>query len=181
MFRSCKWAAGLAALTVAGVMMTATPALAVGPGVYYVRGYGWGYDTWGRPYFNRGWDGFNGVGLESGNSNSSYYYPSMPLPPTAPSTSYYYNPSSYAANQSMSAMIDVQVPANAKVWFDGTPTQQTGATRAFVSPPLDANSTYSYTVRAQWDDNGKMKEETRRVEVRAGQTSTVDFTRPASQ
>ena len=198
MFQSCKWAAGIAALTLGGVMMAAAPALAVGPGDYYVRGYGWGNGTWGRPYFNRGWDGGLGydrasdLGIPYNGGNyypayPGYYYPNGATYPIVPSTSYYYNPSmnitpaSYAANQSTSAMIDVQVPADAKVWFGDVPTKQTGAMRSFSSPSLEPNATYHYTIRAQWDDNGKMKEETRSVEVRAGQTSTVDFTRPAGQ
>jgi uncharacterized protein (TIGR03000 family) len=200
MFRSWKWSAGLAVLTLAVVMIAATPALAIGPGVYYVRGYGWGYDTWGRADFNRGWEGAWGPGpgdpgwsyitgsytnpynYSPGYSNS--YFPNGNIP----SAPYYYNPSmnigpkAYTApTQNPSATIDVSVPQNAKVWFDDAPTQQTGASRSFGSPPLSPNAIYYYTVRAQWDDNGKMKEETRRIEVRAGQTSKVDFTMPASK
>jgi uncharacterized protein (TIGR03000 family) len=205
MIRSWQCAAGLAALTLAVVMVTAAPALAEGRGVYYVRGYDWGHGGYGSPYFDSGSDG-SGYRLDSGRPSnggygtngypysyryypaySDYYSPNRTLSPSVPSTSYYYNPSlnitpsSYAADQDMRATINVTVPTNAKVWFDDAPTQQTGVRRLFTSPPLVPNGTFYYTVRVQWDDNSKMKEETRRVEVRAAQTSVVDFTRPASQ
>jgi uncharacterized protein (TIGR03000 family) len=69
------------------------------------------------------------------------------------------------------------VPADAQVWFDGSPTQQTGDWRQFVSPPLDTGSVFHYDIRAQWMDNGKTVDQTRRIEVRNGSLTTVDFLR----
>ncbi len=74
------------------------------------------------------------------------------------------------------ARIWLTVPADAQVWFDGEPTQQTGALRQFVSPPLGPGRSYTYAVRARWTKDGKPVEEERRVRVQAGASSRLDFT-----
>jgi uncharacterized protein (TIGR03000 family) len=76
------------------------------------------------------------------------------------------------------AKVHVRVPAAATVWFEGDQTRQTGPARDFVSPPLTPGQTYTYDVRARWTENGRPVEQTRTVRVRAGDTSTVDFTSP---
>lgn len=151
-----------------------------GVGLY---GYGWpGYYAYDYPYYG----GYDSPYYGS-TYYSDYYYPSNTtvLEP-APSTSYYYNPSvntvpsnSGVSSDAMKATIGVHVPANAQVWFDGAATQQTGEWREFSSPPLDAGRTFHYDIRAQWLDNGQMIDQTRRVDVRAGSLTNVDFLRPA--
>ena len=74
------------------------------------------------------------------------------------------------------ARIWLAVPADARVWFDGEPTRQTGALRQFVSPPLAPGRSYTYTVRVRWTQDGKPVEEERRARVRAGASSRLDFT-----
>ena len=54
------------------------------------------------------------------------------------------------AAPSNTATIQVSVPADAKVWFDDSPTEQTGSERSFESPPLTPGKTYSYMITAQW-------------------------------
>jgi uncharacterized protein (TIGR03000 family) len=77
---------------------------------------------------------------------------------------------------SNTATIEVIVPADAKVWFDDSPTQQTGSERLYVSPPLTPGDTYHYVVTAQWrGDDGKDVVRKQRVSVRANETSSVDF------
>ena len=49
------------------------------------------------------------------------------------------------------------------------------------SPPLSAGQAYHYTVKARWEQNGRQVERTRRVEVRAGQRSRVDFNQEQSE
>jgi uncharacterized protein (TIGR03000 family) len=74
------------------------------------------------------------------------------------------------------ARIRVAVPdANAQVFFDDSPTRQTGLERFFYSPPLDTTKNYSYTVRATWMENGKEVSRTKDVKVQSGRTSIVDF------
>ena len=55
-------------------------------------------------------------------------------------------------------------------------TKQTGETRLFVSPPLEAGWKYVYTVTAKWQPNNYTEViRTRVVEVKAGQTVEVDL------
>jgi uncharacterized protein (TIGR03000 family) len=72
--------------------------------------------------------------------------------------------------------LQVKVSANAEILFDGRKTRQTGAVREFVSPPIPAQGTFTYTITARWMENGQPVEQTRTVNVKAGQRVTVDFT-----
>jgi len=126
-------------------------------------------------------------------SNGSKYR-SGPGPVVFPQTSYYgYAVSSYAAapaNYSYGALaprednmarIRLIVPDGAKVWFDETPTQQSGTVRNFESPALTPGRNFSYDVKVKWlDTDGKMVTRTRRVDVGANSNVTVDFTRTGS-
>jgi len=144
--------------------------------VYLGAGYGYpyyygGYYNYDSPYYGSSY-------------YSDYVYPSAPQIYTPPYTSSYYSPpatiapASYDASDALKATIAVHVPPNAQVWFDGAPTQQTGDMRQFVTPTLDTGKVFHYDIRAQWMDNGKMVEQTRHVEVRAGNMTPVDFLRP---
>jgi uncharacterized protein (TIGR03000 family) len=73
------------------------------------------------------------------------------------------------------AQIEVAVPkADAKVWFQGQQTKQTGKVREFESPPLAAGS-YAYEIRAQWMDGEETVTQTQSVPVRAGERVRVEF------
>jgi uncharacterized protein (TIGR03000 family) len=74
------------------------------------------------------------------------------------------------------ASVRLIVPANAEVWFDDNKMSETGTVREFVPPTkLDPGAEYSYKVRVRWTQNGKPVEQTRKVIVRAGNITTVDF------
>jgi uncharacterized protein (TIGR03000 family) len=78
-----------------------------------------------------------------------------------------------AANR---AIIDVRVPADAEILFEGDKTSQTGANRAFVSPALQPGRTFTYEIRAKWTGtDGKPVEQTRQVKIQAGVRTLVDF------
>jgi uncharacterized protein (TIGR03000 family) len=79
------------------------------------------------------------------------------------------------AQGNIPALINVQVPADAQVWFDGESTSQTGMERAFRSPPLRPGQDYSYEVKVHWTENGKDIERTRKVRIRAGERVFVNF------
>jgi uncharacterized protein (TIGR03000 family) len=79
------------------------------------------------------------------------------------------------------AYIDVRVPANATLWFNGVKTDQTGRTRRFVSPPLPRGREYEYTVRASWEVNGKKVTQSRRVRVHAGDWVRLEWFVPSTQ
>jgi uncharacterized protein (TIGR03000 family) len=77
------------------------------------------------------------------------------------------------------ANIEVRVPADARVWFDSTPTTPTGARRRFVTPALKPGQKYTYSIRAQWSTpSGASTSEIRHITIQAGDSLTVDFTRP---
>jgi uncharacterized protein (TIGR03000 family) len=73
------------------------------------------------------------------------------------------------------ALIGVKVPPDARVWFDGEATRQTGTDRLFSSPELEQGKRYNYDIRAQWTVDGKPVTRTRTVHFRAGEHVSVDF------
>jgi uncharacterized protein (TIGR03000 family) len=75
------------------------------------------------------------------------------------------------------AIIKVRLPANAVVTIDSYPTQQTGAERSYITPPLTPGKEYSYTLQATWMAGGQARNVVRKVPVRAGQVTEVDLTR----
>jgi uncharacterized protein (TIGR03000 family) len=75
------------------------------------------------------------------------------------------------------ASVRLIVPANAEVWFDGTKMSETGTVREYVPPgKLEPGSEYAYQVRVRWMQNGQPVDQTRKVILRAGAVTTVDFT-----
>jgi len=168
-------------------------------------GWGRGYGGWGRGYYGGGWGygglgvlglgyggwgGYPGYGYGGWGYGGSYYSPyyttpsyySTPIYPdayaAAPGGTYdSFYPSAATTQQPVDnsrAMVRVRVPGNAQVLINDTPTQ-TGPDRTFVSPPLDPNQSYSYTVTAQWMENGQQRRDSRTVRVVPGQTAEVNF------
>lgn len=79
------------------------------------------------------------------------------------------------------AVIDVSLPPNAEVWFDGEKTAQTGTERAFHSPPLRAGTSYLYLVRARWTEAGQTREQIQSIAVRSGERVRVAFPQQAAE
>jgi uncharacterized protein (TIGR03000 family) len=165
-------------------------------------GWGWGGWGWGSPWYV----GYGSplsysypYGDYSFPSISAYYSPSVPYYASSSGyvpdvTTYEPSPGSYrpiyppAADDdrptrgSRTVEIDVRVPsATATLWFNGVKMKQKGKVRSFVSPQLQPGTTYTYKVRAQWKEDGETVEQTRSLQVRAGQEVHVDFTRPAPE
>lgn len=78
------------------------------------------------------------------------------------------------------ALIKVKVPENATVWFENQKMNQTGSTRMFQSPGLESKKTYYYKVKVSWPTGvGTLTKDfvtEQEVAVRAGETTSVDFT-----
>jgi uncharacterized protein (TIGR03000 family) len=75
------------------------------------------------------------------------------------------------------ARVEVRVPAaDAKVWFQGQPTKQTGKVREFESPPLTPGTEYTYRIRATWLSGGKEVTRNETVTIHSGARVQVDFT-----
>ena len=77
------------------------------------------------------------------------------------------------------ALVEVRLPADADLWFDGHKTAQTGSDRSFRSPALEPGQDYAYDVHARWAAGGKPVDETRQVTVHAGDHVVVNFMQPA--
>lgn len=80
-----------------------------------------------------------------------------------------------AGADSANATVVVKVPADARIFFDGEPTIQTGSVRTFTTPALSSPGEYVYHLKAEATRNGKVVSRTQRVVVQAGKTIQVDF------
>jgi uncharacterized protein (TIGR03000 family) len=89
-----------------------------------------------------------------------------------------YPPATATAPSDNNAHLTVNVPADARVWIDDTPTTSTGPVRQFESPPLTPGSRYSYEIRASWNENNRKVTQTQKVAVTAGAHVRVDFPVP---
>lgn len=78
------------------------------------------------------------------------------------------------------ALIKVKVPDAATIWFENQKMSQSGATRVFQSPGLEAKKTYFYKVKVSWPTGaGTLAKDfvsEQEVAVKAGETTTIDFT-----
>lgn len=73
------------------------------------------------------------------------------------------------------ALVKVSVPADAEVLFDGTKTNQTGASRVYETPVLTPGKEFSYEVTARWQHDGKEVKQTKTVTVKANGIASVAF------
>jgi uncharacterized protein (TIGR03000 family) len=78
------------------------------------------------------------------------------------------NPPAAAAPSAPVAEIDLTVPADADVWFQGIKVKQTGTVRFLVTPPLKSGRSYNYEVRATYSENGREVTTVRNLCVHAG-------------
>jgi uncharacterized protein (TIGR03000 family) len=80
-----------------------------------------------------------------------------------------------AAETNTLAHLTVKLPADARLWFENTLTRSTGPVRHFHSPQLTGGHSYTYEVRAAWNENGHEVTQTQQVGVTAGGRVEVDF------
>jgi uncharacterized protein (TIGR03000 family) len=74
-----------------------------------------------------------------------------------------------------SAQITVRLPAEARLWVDGTPCPLTSDTRSFATPKLETGRQYVYTMRAEVVRDGQTVAQTQRVVLGAGRQVNVTF------
>jgi uncharacterized protein (TIGR03000 family) len=75
-----------------------------------------------------------------------------------------------------SALLSVKVPADAKVFVNDRPTTSTGTDREYISRSLRPGAGYTYTVRAEFERDGKPVTEEKTVHLTAAQTVSLSFT-----
>jgi uncharacterized protein (TIGR03000 family) len=78
------------------------------------------------------------------------------------------------------ATVVVELPADARLFVENQPTHATSTVRTFVTPALNPEKAYYYTVRAELNRGGETYTKTQRIAVEAGKTSRVSFTDLAS-
>jgi uncharacterized protein (TIGR03000 family) len=137
---------------------------------YYYPSYGTYPYVWSSPAY--------GSGSYGSYADVTPSYPDGYTSVTPPAASYqsFYPPATDQPDTS--AHISVNVPAGARLWFDGTATTATGPVRAFSSPPLTPGHWYTYEVRARWDEDGHEVTQTQQVELTAGAHVNVNFPVP---
>ncbi len=114
-----------------------------------------------------------------------YSVPTTGLVPAASTSSYSYSvPARYepiyaaaeVGGRDLAAHLIVRVPtANARLWVEGVELREKGTVRRFVSPRLQPNAKYGYTIKAEWKANGKVRTQAQDVVVRAGERLRVNF------
>jgi uncharacterized protein (TIGR03000 family) len=73
------------------------------------------------------------------------------------------------------ATIIVSLPASAKLSIDDAVTTSTSDRRVFVSPELNPGKQYHYTLKAEWNRDGKAVVVTKEVAVSAGNETLVNI------
>jgi uncharacterized protein (TIGR03000 family) len=147
------------------------------------------YSYWraGYPRYSSWWGGYPyAYGLSSGVDLGSAYtaYPAYnPFAITYPIYTTNEVVATPAATTTMppegdTLRLQVLVPPSAEVWINGAKMNQRGAQREFVSPPLTPGSHYAYSVRARWDENGQVIDQTREVKFAPGQSISLNFNTP---
>jgi uncharacterized protein (TIGR03000 family) len=119
-------------------------------------------------------------------SPNSYEYVAPPVvaynPPSAVAQSNSYAPLPVAPAEVApnACLIDVRLPAEAELWFEGDRVNEAGALRRFVSPALEPGKVCTYAVRARWVQDGRPIDRVQAVQVQAGGRVTVDFLSPGN-
>jgi uncharacterized protein (TIGR03000 family) len=73
------------------------------------------------------------------------------------------------------ALLEVAVPAEARVFVNGNQTTSTGGLRRYLSRGLAAGRRYEFVVRIAVDRDGKTAEQTKVVSLTAGERTSVSF------
>jgi uncharacterized protein (TIGR03000 family) len=78
-------------------------------------------------------------------------------------------------NGSETGQILFRAPQGAQVWVDGQLVERRGDSWVWISPALTGRR--SFEVRARWNDNGRVVNRTRTVNIQSGGRTTLDFNR----
>jgi uncharacterized protein (TIGR03000 family) len=82
---------------------------------------------------------------------------------------------SYGSGDGQRAMIVLDVPADAKVFFQDEPTSSTGELRRYRSPALEAGKKFVYTIRVEVQRNGHVVSNTQEPRLQAGSRVEIAF------
>jgi uncharacterized protein (TIGR03000 family) len=137
--------------------------------------------SWGGGSYG-GWNRYGGsVGYGSYGSYPRYYTTRVRYVAPAGGTTYVSSGIAETVVQTVtpspanSALLAVNVPADAEVFVNGYRTSSTGEHRRFVSRGLSADRARSYEVRAVLRRNGRPLVETKVVHLQGGQQAELTF------
>jgi uncharacterized protein (TIGR03000 family) len=97
-----------------------------------------------------------------------------PTTPTTPSTTTPTTPKTTMDNAAPATIV-VNVPADARLTIDGEATTSTSAQRVFVSPVLNPGQEYHYTLKAEFQKDGKTVSVSKDIAVTAGNETRVSL------
>jgi uncharacterized protein (TIGR03000 family) len=143
----------------------------------YGGGYGYGCAGGGYGYGCAGGGYIGGHGCAGGGA-PLYYMPGAggtgggKLPPPIKGKGKDGGPTTQAPT---TGTIVVNLPAEASLTVDGTPTSSTSNSRLLVSSDLQPGYEYYYTLRAETVRDGQTVAQTQRVAVRPGEQTVVSF------
>ena len=80
-----------------------------------------------------------------------------------------------SARRSSEGVLQVNLPAKAKIFVNGRPTRLTGESRRFVAPNLRNGKQYVYNVKAEMVRDGEVVEQTKQVTIHPGRTTELAF------
>jgi uncharacterized protein (TIGR03000 family) len=175
----------LTALALLGALLVPEPAAAQQGWHLYEWSGGWSPSSFDSSY-RAGSGGFEYPSPSYSYSMPSYYtFPGLSLnepatgyqwgfrPRIAPNYGYFAPGDTSAVNGA--ALINLSVPANAEISFEGQETVQKGAFRQFISPPLIPGNEYSYDIEVRWTENGTESTQSRQITVHAGDVVNLLF------
>lgn len=87
-------------------------------------------------------------------------------------------PGNNTSLRSGKALLTVSVPNDAKVFVNGVATSSKGGQRTYVSRGLSNGFRYTYEVRVEAKRDGKVVEEVKTVQLRAGENADLAFDLP---
>lgn len=186
---SAFWALG-------GPYYTTAAFPSVNPPGYYTNlyYYGWMYPWWSHYNYSHGpyagWYQNGGVatyGGECGPNGCQVNYPGYIggpqygappyVPGSSPGSSHAGGPngiwSQGGGGAPLAGTVSVNLPADAKLLFNGTTAEGSGTQRTFTTPPLQPGQAYAYNLTAEVVIDGRVRQVTERVVVRAGEETKV--------
>ena len=125
------------------------------------------------------------TGRAQSSRQGTYIYQDSPRGYSyAPSAVFYSTPATatksrayYPGAEPDKVLVNVTIPADAKLTFQGAKTTQTGTVRHFLSPSITAGYRYAYSVQATWMENGQAITKSRSFEVQPGDVVQIVFSR----
>jgi uncharacterized protein (TIGR03000 family) len=73
------------------------------------------------------------------------------------------------------AKVRIEIPADARLYVDGTLMKTGSSVRQFQTPPLNPQQTYVYDLKAELVRDGQSYTEVRQIVIRPGQEASASF------